>query len=670
MDPQPPNPKAESSDETWRQIENLVGEIAALSRSELSAAEFYTELLDRVVSGLAASGGAVWTRRPGADPQCECRIDPADGALDEDHHHRQHHGQLVESVLQSNRSRLIPPRAGESGGDDGNRTPFLLVICPWSVDDELAGVVEVFQRPGTSPQAQRGYLQFLSVICELVTDFHRNCQVRGFRARVAQWGRFEQYVAHVHASLDLRETAYHIANEGRRLIDCDRVSVLTVRRRKCRLLATSGVATLNRRADVVRQLERLAADVTVYGEPLWHCHGSEDLPPQIQQSLDTYLDQTHVRLLAVVPLRVAQTEEDRGKSQPLGVLVVERFQGEDDEGLRGRVDAVCRHGTLALKNALELGSIPLARPLKLLGKASYLLRGRRLPKTLCAMFAVAAAVFALVTVPADFEVEARGELQPRDRRDVFAPSDGVVSSLQVVHAARVKSNDLLLTLRRPELDLEFQRIWGELQTTQQRLVAIEAERLQSRHETPEENRRFYRLTAEEEELKEWARSLQRQYEIVQEQKSVLEVRSPIDGQVLTWNIKTLLEARPVQQGQLLATVASLRGAWVLELEVPGDRIADVLAAQKEFGRRVDVSFVLATDPGVVYRGQLEDLAPRVEIGEAEESVVLATVSIAGEEIPDLMPGATVVGKIYCGRRSLGYVWLHDLIQTVRWWILF
>jgi len=29
-----------------------------------------------------------------------------------------------------------------------------------------------------------------------------------------------------------------------------------------------------------------------------------------------------------------------------------------------------------------------------------------------------------------------------------------------------------------------------------------------------------------------------------------------------------------------------------------------------------------------------------------------------------------VAKIACGRRSLGYVWLHELWDTVRGWLVF
>ena len=45
-------------EETKQQIRGLVNEIAALSKSGATAEEFYPELLQRIVTALAAAGGA------------------------------------------------------------------------------------------------------------------------------------------------------------------------------------------------------------------------------------------------------------------------------------------------------------------------------------------------------------------------------------------------------------------------------------------------------------------------------------------------------------------------------------------------------------------------------------------------------------------------------------
>ena len=57
---QPVDPNA--VEETKQQIRGLVNEIAQLSRQEIDPAVFYGEFLGRIISALAAVGGAVWIR--------------------------------------------------------------------------------------------------------------------------------------------------------------------------------------------------------------------------------------------------------------------------------------------------------------------------------------------------------------------------------------------------------------------------------------------------------------------------------------------------------------------------------------------------------------------------------------------------------------------------------
>ena len=57
-----------------REIQGLVQEISELSRSEISPAEFYDAMLNKVVAALAAPGGAVWTVSEGGGLQLAYQI--------------------------------------------------------------------------------------------------------------------------------------------------------------------------------------------------------------------------------------------------------------------------------------------------------------------------------------------------------------------------------------------------------------------------------------------------------------------------------------------------------------------------------------------------------------------------------------------------------------------
>ncbi len=676
MTSHPDYPTPGPTDEAWREIDDLLETVAGLAESDLTPTEFYAELMDRIVPALAATGGAVWTGGPAGGVELQYQVNLPGGLLSEDREGARRHARLVEQVLATGKGKLSPPQSGTADSDQAaNPTELALVLCPWSFED-VSGVVEVFQRPGASPSAQQGCLRFLSAICELVADFHRNRQLRGFRRRIEQLGRFEQFTERVHRTLDPTSTAYEIANEGRRLIGCDRLSVAVLQRHRWRVLAISGVDGVNRRANAVRHLERLAKAVTTVGEPVWFDGSAGDLAPEIEESLSVCVDEFHARALVVVPLAAPQggepPDEQKHREPPkmVGALVVEQFRGGLDERLRAGVDAIRNHSASALANAMEYESGPVVRFLRAVGKVGWMVSVKHVGKTAAALVALAAVVIALATVPADFQVEAHGELQPLGRRHVFAPSDGVVSELEVAHADRVEADQVLLVMRRPELDFEFKRVWGELQTARKKLAAVEAERLQNRRETADERRQYGRLTAREEELREETASFEKQYEILEVQQGTLTVRSPTDGEVLTCDRWQLLEARPVNRGQLLMTVADLGGPWVLEIRVPDDRVAHVLGAQREIGEGLDVSFVPAADPGRKLQGKIDRVGIRTEVSETEDAFVLATVRINRDEIPELIPGGSVVAKIHCGRRAVGYVWFHDLWEAIQTWVLF
>jgi multidrug efflux pump subunit AcrA (membrane-fusion protein) len=313
--------------------------------------------------------------------------------------------------------------------------------------------------------------------------------------------------------------------------------------------------------------------------------------------------------------------------------------------------------------------LPLARVGRALAKVRWLTEARQLPKTVIALALVAAAIAALAIVPADFDVQAKGTFQPRVQSDVFAPDDGIVDQLLVSHGKQVRKGEPLVVLRKPELDLEFRRLAGETQTAEKKLASVRAERLSNLPAGPETRRRPHELAAEEEELKELLKGLAEQKKILDAQQAALTVRSPIDGDALTWNIKQQLEARPVERGQALVTIGDLAGPWMLELDVPDDRAGYLLEAQQSLSPNLDVTFTPVGEPGSEFHGRITEVARSAELDELDQPRVRVQVEFDKDDVAGLRPGATALARVHCGRRSIGYVWLHDLYHYVQslWW---
>ncbi len=145
----------------------------------------------------------------------------------------------------------------------------------------------------------------------------------------------------VHLDLNLKQTAGAIANEAREAIGCDRVSVLAPRGRGCRLLAVSGVDRPERRSRTVRGLEKVAAISARLGDPLYLTDDQEESLPQAAEALHHYADASSARQIAVVPMRVAASD-DADSQLVVGVLVAESFEGYAATVARDRVTETAR----------------------------------------------------------------------------------------------------------------------------------------------------------------------------------------------------------------------------------------------------------------------------------------------------------------------------------------
>jgi multidrug efflux pump subunit AcrA (membrane-fusion protein) len=321
----------------------------------------------------------------------------------------------------------------------------------------------------------------------------------------------------------------------------------------------------------------------------------------------------------------------------------------------------------ALNNAIQHRRIPWSRWFDRWAKVDRCRVGSRLALVLAGIGLVA---LALVLIPANFYVEARGELLPQNRQEIFAPADGVIDRVAVKHGQAVSSHDLLVTLKQAELELEQARVDGALATARKKLAATQALQFESPRTRDSSPERLHQLAADEEELKELIRGLENQQKILAARQQALTVTSPLTGKILTWNVEPLLSARPVTRGQHLMTVADVAGPWELTLAVPDDRMGHVLFARQHRQQPMRVSFVVATDPGREYFAALDSIAQLTETDAEGRATVAAVVELPPGTIADPRPGAEVIAHIHCGRRSLGYVWFHDLIDAVRSWFFY
>jgi len=680
------------------QIRALVAEIEQLSRGDLAEAEFFRGMLERVLTAMEAVAGLVWIvgESGRVEPICHAGVENTGIAATPET--QAAHGQLVQALVQSPTGLLVPPhtelgRGGAAGNTvAANDTDLLVIAAPIERSAGRAGLIEIFHQQNM-PDVERGYLTFLEQVSAVAGDYLARRQLKTLDGQQTALTQVERFSRVVHESLDPVATAFVLANEARRIIGCDRVSVLVRRRRKLRLEAVSGQESVERRASAVQAIEALVRVVTTAGDPLWHPDSARELPPQIEEELEHYIDESHATALAIIPLEkpkptpvvkpggndavaVARAEAGPGVvPEPIGALVAEWFSTSTfDDGKRARVDLVAEHGQMALSNALTHTGLPLYGLLDLMGKSRVLTTARNLPRTVLALVSALAALLALFLIPAELRLEGKGTLEPVHRRDVFARIDGVVEKLESAldHGAGVKAEQLLATLRNTDLEVTLTDVLGRKASSEEQLVATRRAVLEDKKISADEKTRLAGRAAQ---LQREIESLEAQRKLYDTKKLDLEVRSPIDGVIVTWQVRDRLMLRPVEKGQSLMSIADKTGPWELEVHMPDNRLGHVnraVLAAKQAGRDLIVDYIVATDPGTRHYGTVKEIHEQAEVrGEAGNTVLVrVTIDPERHEKEELGAGATVTARISCGKRPLGYVWFHDVLSFIQSQILF
>lgn len=625
------------------QLERCIDDLAELARGDLPAGQFFSEVLRKSLQPGGATRVVLWRKSleggwesAGAIPES----DPADVSTIAD---RQ---TLLNEVAAETQPRVIPA-ASE-----------VLILSPLRHAGDTVGILEtVHPLPGGGNLSASIY-QFLAAMCEITADYLSQQELQQLRRAKVLWQQFDHFQQRLGHAPDLSHACAVIANDGRLIVTCDRITVLVRQGRHYRVAAITGIDRPDPRAGGVRSLETLAA---VAGEQACWSPSETASDPLRADALERYRRETGVISLGLIPLTFAR-EKNPAAGGPDVIVVFESFHPDARwSEYRSRAETLVQRSMFSLRSAIELTEIPGLGFLRQLQKLPRVLRRR---SVLLVVPTVIAIVVALIAVPVEFTVTGHGELWPDGRRDVFATTSGIVDQILVEHGSEVSVNQPLILLRDPDLEQDIPKIQGEIATKTERLRGIQIARLTGQGSP--DAAKVRQLTSEEEELKESLKSLELQQRLIEERQQELTLRSPIAGRVLTWDVDQQLSGRPVERGQALMAIGETNGDWVLEIQVVDKDAGHMLRAQSERGADLDVEFQLASEPGQIHHGKIRDVALVSESDDRTGSHVKVTVAFDARQIEQLRPGTTAVPRIRCGKKSLGYYWLHDLIDAV--WI--
>lgn len=679
-----------NSDENLKRVREkvmqLAREIERMSGEDIPPQTFFSEFLVRVVTAIGARAGAVWMLDGGRlQLAAETNLDAT--GLKEKPGALQVNEKLLVDVLQTGEAKTLTHNQ-----DVELPTEHVMVMSALHKEKDCVGVVQLFQRTDVPDKARSGYMQFLEQMCGYASRYiegkRRNPEMSA-DLKSKFWTDFEQFTLRIQRSLDESEVADAAASDGRPLLGCDRLSVVTKKGRKIKVCAVSGQTSVNQRANLIQAMNKLARRVIDSGETLIYTGKIEGLAPQVEKPLANFVQESGSRMLMIVPTypndvlvreqgEEAEARRKAKRPKATGCLVIEQVgESEPAPQLEHRAELLADHVGAALWNSRLHGRIIGKSFFKLIGKGMEWFRGRKLAITTAVLAAIAGIVAAMTLIRVEYPVEADGKLMPVEQHAVFATWDGEIKPDGIVAKAdengvfRVTKGQLLLVLENDELREEIDGAQAEIDTLNEKLTAIgrqkQAAGTDVRHE--------HQLEIDEIETNAKLRvAMDRKKMLLKRKEEKLSVVAPADGIIPDFKRMEILRGRPVKQGDHLFDVMNDNGPWHMELLVEEKRMGHINRAREEMLKSSDTdqlngSFTIVSQPQSKFDCRLTAIASRStidqELGTAYE--LIAEAGKSGEEVP--LPtqqiGTEVTVRFDCGKCTAAFYCFGDVVEFVQ-----
>ena len=664
------------------QIDQLLEEASTLAKTESDSSKFFDALLRRAVLPVDAQAAAIWMLGPDSHPiaiswyqlsSLKQTARKTQDAID----------QTIRESIESGQAKKLGAigKTSSTGTNSSNgRVALSVFVSPFdSGSGTTDSAVALYFASQIDRELATVYVSFTEAIAEIAADFggrkKTQCMLPPGSSVISaestsDWNKFKALSDALHENLDVRSTAVSLVNLGRSFYSCDRVLLAERFGRSFKVIAASGVATVNRKSETVTAIESLLAKGFYRNDKAIVFQGAESAPPRLEDALERYRSVSGHDFLLLSPL-----PDKNGRVK--FVQVIESTEESDVGGILKRVKIAEPQTRSAFSNASQYRSIPMRGLLGAFGGSGFGSVISRLFAPLAILTMLGLAIAALCLIQTDMTVVADGNVVPETEKNVFAAKDGVITRLQVEHGDQVQAGQLLIEMSSNEIESDLSRINGRIETEQKRLSAIEAVKSSIDRGSREGQRELGRLSGQELEAQQQIENLQIELAQLESEKSRLQLNSPIDGTVVTREARTKLLDRPVRRGDALLRLVADNGKWLAEIRVPDSRITHLMKSPStetseddgvnHWQETVPVTLSVATFPERKFKGVICGVSNIAETDETTgQTFIVITVEIIHDEGLAFQPGSSVVAEFGCGQTSLGYAWFNEFIDSVRY----
>ncbi len=696
-EPSPGRTATASSDESQhaeqarRQISQLTEDIAQISESDISPAQYFSEFLQRVYLATQAFAAAIWVRTPQGNLQLQCQINLRELGLDRTPDSKPMHDELLrQAILQAKtKGGVIRPHFSHNleGADQvaGNPTDHTILLAPILQEKVIVGLVEIWLDPSHDANALQNVHHFLVRMAAFISLFNRNHQLRQMLGQQELWVKLENFARQIHGSMHMTEVAYLVANEGRRLIDVDRISVATRPGDKCEVTAISGADVVEKRSNLVVLMRKLFDAVIDWGEKLVYVGTKDDaLPPKVLEALDLYLGESNSKVLVIMPLPDEREKERQRKAR--SALMMECFETNlQPEQLIARLDVVGRHACSALYNAQEYRRIPMRFLWLPLAYLQDGLGGKSKAITSGVLGGLTILILAMIFVPFPLKMEANGQLLPKERVWIYPTLPGKVEEIApgLKSGSRVSKGQILFTLSDSDLAKQVSELQTEISILENKVNLP----VQKPGEGSDKGTDVVAIQEAKTTLRnkiEVLRRLQQRTNANLAKPGYFTITAPRAGIILTAELRELL-GRIVKPSDALIHIGFIDpnqaklSEWEIVLKIPHKHYGQVIRAyDRTDAKELRVDVLSTADATQSFQARLaKDKIARQANAQKDdntepEPVVLAWGRINGDDIPAaaqitpslLLSGGEVHTRIRCGNRPMGYSLFYGVWEFV------
>jgi len=532
---------------------------------------------------------------------------------------------------QSGRSLLITPLLHGQGGGAAQGCQ----ICWWP-----ATTVQESDRSRLTPvlAAFAGY-------CARVVRAQR---LESMSQLSGQLQLMTKFLGEISSSPDVKTLAVTTVNRAREAVECDRCALVVVRPGGGLVLeAISNAPAADPRSTTGRTLLQLAEHARTTGLPALFRKASEKT--EEKGDLSDYFYHSHMQEVLALGLNPPNEEI-------AGVLLLESSQlGFFEQNRSALAGSVVAQAATPLHVALLREEIPLRGLLERVARWRRLGREEKKRWRRRRLWIPAAVLGVVALFPVRMEFTGEAKLLPRERAVAVAQVDGRIEEVLAGEGETVKKGQPLARL--DDTELAKQR---DIAAQEESRLKAEADRLLALNE---------RTAARIAQL--GLQRAQREREFHEARLALATIRSPIDGIVLTPQLRSR-QGDAMQPGSHLAMVGD-PSSWELEVGLPETDVAALLARLRG-GREVPVRFKLSSLPHQTFTATLQGAA-----GVAAASEVVAGRNVFRIIVP-LPPqadyddifraGYTGRARLTVGYRPWAYTVLRRFFNWARTTVLF